>query len=159
MEDEKMIIDTLSKLPEIRSSCHNDSYRIRSKEKRVGTLWTNKSLFRQKIRWVVSCDVDCLRWCHVYRNRLPIKNDLNERPAYTPWLASLYVEKVYRNQGIALQLINQLIVYAKSRQITTIYLRTENASAYYKKLGWILVETIETMNSPMYIFAYNIDDA
>ncbi len=62
-------------------------------------------------------DVTCIGTVSLF------ENDLKERPAYTPWLASLFVEKVYRNQGIAQQLINQLIVYAKSRQITTIYLK------------------------------------
>ncbi len=83
----------------------------------------------------------------------------NERPAYTPWLASLFVETVYRNQGIAQQLINQLIIYAKSRQIPTIYLKTDNASAYYKKFGWILIETIETTDLPLHIFSYNVQES
>lgn len=154
-----MIIDTLSNHPEqlkvVATMIHTEFVQ----KKKGATRYEQIIAFLDKklsvpypVTFVALDDATCIGAVSLF------ENDLNERPAYTPWLASLFVEKVYRNQGIAQQLINQLIVYAKSRQITTIYLKTENASAYYKKLGWTLVETIETTELPIHIFSYTIDE-
>ena len=155
-----MIIDTLSNHPEqlkvVATMIHTEFVQKKkgaTRYEQIKAFLDKKPSVAYPVTFVALDDATCIGTVSLF------ENDLNERPVYTPWLASLFVEKVYRNQGIAQQLINQLIVYAKSRQITTIYLKTENASAYYKKLGWTLVEAIETTNSPMYIFAYNIDDA
>lgn len=154
-----MIIDTLSNHPEqlevVATMIHTEFV-----QKKKGTAPYEKVIaFLDKkpsepypMTFVALDDVTCTGTVSLF------ENDLNERLVYTPWLASLFVEKVYRNQGIAQQLINQLIVYAKSRQITTIYLKTENASAYYKKLGWTLIETVETTDSPIHISSYTIDE-
>ena len=154
-----MIIDTLSNHPEqlkvVATMIHTEFVQ----KKKGATRYEQIKAFLDKkpgvpypVTFVALDDATCIGTVSLF------ENDLNERPAYTPWLASLFVEKVYRNQGIAQQLINQLIVYAKSRQITTIYLKTENASAYYKKLGWTLVETIEKTELPIHIFSYTIDE-
>ncbi|MER1957010.1 MAG: GNAT family N-acetyltransferase [Solibacillus sp.] len=70
------------------------------------------------------------------------QNDYKERPHYTPWLASLYVKPEYREQKIGAQLMTYLLAYVKVLGISEIYLKTENASDYYTKRGWTLVESI-----------------
>ena len=70
------------------------------------------------------------------------ENDYKERPHYTPWLASLYVKPEYREQKIGAQLMTYLLAHIKVLGISEIYLKTENASDYYTKRGWTLVESI-----------------
>ena len=154
-----MIIDTLSNHPEqlkvVATMIHTEFVQKKkgaTRYEQIKAFLDKKPSVAYPVTFVALDDATCIGTVSLF------ENDLNERPVYTPWLASLFVEKVYRNQGIAQQLINQLIVYAKSRQITTIYLKTENASAYYKKLGWTLVETIETTELPIHIFSYTIDE-
>jgi len=154
-----MIIDTLSNHPEqlevVATMIHTEFVQKKkgtAPYEKVKAFLDKKPSEPYPMTFVALDDATCIGTVSLF------ENDLNERLAYTPWLASLFVEKVYRNQGIAQQLINQLIVYAKSLQITTIYLKTENASAYYIKLGWTLVETIETTDSPIHIFSYTIDE-
>jgi len=154
-----MIIDTLSNHPEqlevVATMIHTEFVQKKNRTtpyEQVKAFLDKKPSEPYPMTFVALDDVACVGTVSLF------ENDLNERPAYTPWLASLFVEKGYRNQGIAQQLINQLIVYAKSRQVSTIYLKTENASAYYKKLGWTLVETIETIELPIHIFSYTIDE-
>lgn len=154
-----MIIDTLSNHPEqlevVATMIHTEFVQKKkgtAPYEKVKTFLDKKPSEPYPMTFVALYDVTCIGTVSLF------ENDLNERLAYTPWLASLFVEKVYRNQGIAQQLINQLIVYAKSRQITTIYLKTENALAYYIKLGWTLIETVETTDSPIHIFSYTIDE-
>lgn len=70
------------------------------------------------------------------------QNDYKERPHYAPWLASLYVKPEYREQKIGAQLMTYLLAHVKGLGISEIYLKTENASDYYIKRGWTLVESI-----------------
>ena len=71
-----------------------------------------------------------------------VLNDLKCR-AYSPWLAALYVDKRYRSQGIGERLVNAVINIAQELGHERLYLRTEHASDYYRKLGWDFVETCE----------------
>lgn len=68
-----------------------------------------------------------------------VENDLKCRD-YTPWLAALYVDKDHRNKGIAKALISSTQDIAKRLGYNELYLRTEHASEYYRKLGWKFVE-------------------
>jgi len=67
------------------------------------------------------------------------ENDLKTQKELTPWLASLYVSELYRGQGIAEKLINRVQEIIKELGFETLYLRTEHASEYYKRLGWEFV--------------------
>ena len=51
-------------------------------------------------------------------------------------LRSLAVEKAFRNQGIANQLLSKIERLAISNQVTEIYLLTETASNYFIKKGF-----------------------
>jgi predicted N-acetyltransferase YhbS len=69
-----------------------------------------------------------------------VENDLKCR-AYTPWLAALIVDKNFRGKGIGKRLISFVQEIARQMGYKELYLRTEHASEYYKKLGWQFVET------------------
>ena len=69
-----------------------------------------------------------------------VVNDLKSRD-YTPWLAALYVDKKFRNQGIGGHLTNRIQDIAVILGYKELFLRTEHASGYYKKLGWVFIES------------------
>ena len=75
------------------------------------------------------------------------KNDYKERPQYSPWLACLYVKPQYRDQKIGQHLISHVLNHLKALNYIEVYLKTENASEYYKKRGWKLVEFVNRPNS------------
>ena len=69
-----------------------------------------------------------------------VKND-HARLTYEPWLSSLYVDLSYRKRGIAQALIETVKSAAWDMGYETLYLRTEYAGGYYRKLGWTFAET------------------
>lgn len=70
------------------------------------------------------------------------ENDLKSREMYGPWLASLYTKPECRNRGIGQKLIARTIDVVKELGFPELYLRTEHTSVYYKKRGWVHVETV-----------------
>jgi len=71
-----------------------------------------------------------------------VANDLKCRD-YTPWLAGLYVDPQFRNKGVGEQLIERVKEIARQLGYKELYLRTEHASGYYKKLGWEFIENCQ----------------
>lgn len=70
-----------------------------------------------------------------------IANDLAARPAYTPWLAAVFVEPEARGAGIAASLVRHATKRAFRLPIERLYLNAVPAvSALYEKLGWSIVE-------------------
>lgn len=71
-----------------------------------------------------------------------VGNDLGARPEWSPWLASLYVLPAMRGQGCARRLIDHIQSVAAGLGHTTLYLRTETAAAYYRRLGWRQIDAL-----------------
>jgi hypothetical protein len=69
-----------------------------------------------------------------------VANDQMPRD-YTPWLSALYVESNQRNKGIGKSLIKKAEIIARLMGFKILYLRTEDASAYYSQLGYNYIET------------------
>ena len=69
-----------------------------------------------------------------------VENDF-EGKEYTPWLAALYVDKPYRNKKIGMQLVERIKEIAKNLNYRELFLRTEFAGNYYRKLGWQFIES------------------
>lgn len=74
----------------------------------------------------------------------------------TPWLASLIVDKNYRNLGIGKLLIDELIKKAKKLNYEELYLYTDNASDYYSKLNWSCIDSIDYKGKRITIFKKSI---
>jgi predicted N-acetyltransferase YhbS len=70
------------------------------------------------------------------------ENDLKNREMYKPWLASLYTKPEHRSKGVGQKLITETLKVVKELGYKELYLRTENASDYYRNRGWSIVETI-----------------
>lgn len=70
------------------------------------------------------------------------ENDLNLRPELKPWLASLYIEPVHRGSGAGRKMVRGALETTALMGYKELYLRTEDASDYYKKLGWEHIEML-----------------
>ena len=62
------------------------------------------------------------------------KNDCDERVDLTPWYASMYVKKEYRNKGYSKLLNEAILKEASNLGYKKVYLKT-NLVNYYEKFG------------------------
>lgn len=61
----------------------------------------------------------------------------------TPWYATMYVKKEYRNRGYSRLLNDAILKEAKSRGFTEVYLKTELEN-YYEKFGAVYIKELVT---------------
>jgi N-acetylglutamate synthase-like GNAT family acetyltransferase len=64
-----------------------------------------------------------------------IKNDMDTHPEWMPWLASVFVAKEFRNQGVGSRLVEHVIEEARKAGIKNLYLFTPDRVSFYEKLG------------------------
>jgi N-acetylglutamate synthase-like GNAT family acetyltransferase len=69
-----------------------------------------------------------------------IEDDMEDRPQYTPWLASVFVSPPFRAQGVATSLISGIIKQAEALNLPQIYLFTPDQSEFYANRGWEIIE-------------------
>jgi predicted N-acetyltransferase YhbS len=74
----------------------------------------------------------------------------------SPWLAGLYIAPDYRRQGIGRALVRATEVQARQRGNKQIYLYSDDAVAYYKKLSWRIVEQTIWHDFPMALMARDL---
>ena len=73
-------------------------------------------------------------------------NDCDEEKELTPWYATMYVKKEYRNQGYS-KILNQAILKeAENRNFKVLYLKTDLKN-YYEKFGAIFIKKLKTGES------------
>lgn len=68
-----------------------------------------------------------------------VESDMDSHPELSPWLASVYVHKDYRQQGIGALLVNKVVTVAKTLGYSPLYLFTPDQERFYKGLGWQFV--------------------
>lgn len=74
--------------------------------------------------------------------------DLESRADLTPWLASLYVDKKHRNQGIGTQLVHAIEQEAVKLGVKKLFLFTPGTESFYARLGWVVKERTELHGHP-----------
>lgn len=77
-------------------------------------------------------------------------SDCEEEKELTPWYATMYVKKKYRNQGYSRLLNEAILNEAKNRGFKEIYLKT-NLKNYYEKFGAIFIKRLNS-NESLYKF-------
>lgn len=82
-----------------------------------------------------------------------IENDLETRPDFFPWLATLFVLPEYHNQGVGKALIARALEEAKALSFSKLYLCTPNKESYYKNLGWTKIEATQNHGEETVIMA------
>ncbi len=67
------------------------------------------------------------------------RDDLDERPDLTPWLAAVFVAPPFRGRGHSLRVIDAVVAACRAAAIPTLFLHTEFAAGLYAKLGWQVI--------------------
>lgn len=73
-------------------------------------------------------------------------SDCEEEKDLTPWYATMYVKKEYRNKGYSKILNDAILKEAKKRGFETIYLKTDLVN-YYEKFGAIFIKKLKSKES------------
>ncbi|MBX2875482.1 MAG: GNAT family N-acetyltransferase [Saprospiraceae bacterium] len=64
-------------------------------------------------------------------------------PEKEHWVGGVYVVEKHRGKGIARQILSELIAIAKSLEVETLYLQTENLEGgLYRRMGWKPIEQV-----------------
>ena len=82
--------------------------------------------------------------------------DLDCRPDIYPYIANLYIEEKYRNNGFAKLLLDEAIKTARENNLTHLYLYTSHIGLY-EKYGWTFVDFVETYLNPHIQRLYRYD--
>lgn len=69
-----------------------------------------------------------------------VESDMDNRKDLSPWLASVYVDKQYRRQGIGSRLVKHIVDKARHQGIKNLYLFTPDQECFYQQLGWQVLE-------------------
>ena len=80
------------------------------------------------------------------------KHDGKEKTNLTPWYATMYVKKEYRNQNYSKILNKAILKEAKKLGYSKVYLKS-NLENYYEKFG---AKYIETLNNKEKLFVINL---
>ncbi len=76
-----------------------------------------------------------------------IENDFHNRKDLTPNICAVYVEKEYRCQGIAGQLLDFVCKDMKKKGISTLYLVTDHTS-FYERYQWNFLCMVQGEGEP-----------
>lgn len=68
-----------------------------------------------------------------------LRNELVSRQDLTPWLACLYVDPTYRNQGLGFKMMEEVCKKAAGMGYQHVYLSTD-LEGYYEKAGWTYMD-------------------
>jgi GNAT superfamily N-acetyltransferase len=73
---------------------------------------------------------------HLMGSAAIIESDMDNRPELTPWLASVFVAKEFRNRGVGSRLVKHVMDEARKAVIKELYLFTPDRVSFYERLGW-----------------------
>ncbi|MGM0420662.1 MAG: GNAT family N-acetyltransferase [Bacillota bacterium] len=85
-----------------------------------------------------------------------VECDMETKAELTPWLADVYVPPEERAQGIATKLVQRINEEAKNLSYDKYYLFTRQATGFYLKLGWEIIETTTYKDKKVDIMVYNL---
>jgi GNAT superfamily N-acetyltransferase len=72
-----------------------------------------------------------------------LRYDMTTRKDLSPWLGGIYVDKEYRQQGVASELVLHALEIARQLNTATWWLYTASSRSLYERLGWKFVETCQ----------------
>ena len=120
----------------------NKQERIEIKKKKICKMFKSKSF----CKLILVNDDKLLGFISIF------PNDCEEEKELTPWYATMYVKKEYRNKGYSRILNDAILIEAKSRGFKTIYLKT-NLHNYYEKFGAIFIKKLK---SGEYLYKFDL---
>jgi N-acetylglutamate synthase-like GNAT family acetyltransferase len=88
-----------------------------------------------------------------------IESDMDTKPELTPWLASVFVAKEFRNQGIGSHLVEHVMEEARKAGVRDLYLFTPDRVAFYERLGWRVVDHEEYRGHWVTVMSIKLSDS
>ncbi|MBK6779279.1 MAG: GNAT family N-acetyltransferase [Gemmatimonadetes bacterium] len=85
-----------------------------------------------------------------------LDEDMPDFPAFTPWLASVFVVPDRRGAGIGTALVHQTLADARGLGAARLYLYTTEAEGWYAARGWRVVERRAARGTPGVIMSYDL---
>lgn len=86
-----------------------------------------------------------------------LEYDMDTNRHLSPWLASVYVDEPYRNQGIGTKLVLHAMEVARNASIRNLYLFTPDQAPFYAKLGWTILSEENYRNQMVTVMQYAMD--
>lgn len=81
-----------------------------------------------------------------------IANDFHDRPDLTPNVCALFVEKEYRNQGIAKEILSFIRKDMEALGISQLYVATDH-TVFYERYEWEYLTTVQDNEGiPVYLY-------
>lgn len=109
----------------------NRDERIRLKKEKICSMFKRNSF----CKLILLDNNKLVGFISLFPNDCDLEKDL------TPWYATMYVKKEYRNMGYSRLLNDAILKEAKSRGFTEVYLKTELEN-YYEKFGAIYIKEL-----------------
>lgn len=82
-----------------------------------------------------------------------LQNDDERIRDYSPWLASLIVMPPHRGQGHGIALVDRCVQEARALGIPRLHLYTAGQQAFYRRLGWRVIDTVPLGIAPVDVMA------
>ena len=108
----------------------NKEERIKRKKEKICWMFSNKSC----------CKLILVGFISIF------PEDCEEEKELTPWYATMYVKKEYRNHGYSRILNDAILKEAKYRGFLTLYLKTDLKN-YYEKFGAVFIKKLKSGES------------
>lgn len=118
----------------------NKEARIERKKEKICNMFSDKSF----CKLILVDNDELIGFISIF------PEDCGEEKELTPWYATMYVKKKYRNKGYSKLLNEAILNEARKRNFKNIYLKT-NLKNYYEKLGAIFIKQLK-FNENLYKF-------
>jgi len=68
------------------------------------------------------------------------------RVGLSPWLGGIYVKAQYRGLGLGAQIVTALEQKAREQGVSRLYLSADSAVNFYQKLGWQVLDRVDSLD-------------
>ncbi len=114
----------------------NKEERIKRKKEKICCMFSNKAF----CKLILVENNELVGFISIF------PEECEEEKELTPWYATMYVRKEYRNHGYSRILNNAILKEAKDRGFLTLYLKT-NLKNYYEKFGAVFIKKLKSGES------------
>lgn len=87
-----------------------------------------------------------------------VEQDMDTRPQWSPWLASVFVAPDRRGEGIGTLLVRRAMEEAARLKVGRLHLYTPSAERFYARLGWSLVERTPYHGAEVAVMRHDMAD-
>lgn len=135
LKDKLEYLDEVARL-EYEEWADNKEERIKRKKEKICCMFSNKSF----CKLILVDNHELIGFISIF------PEDCEEEKELTPWYATMYVKKEYRNHGYSRILNDAILKEAKDRGFLTLYLKTDLKN-YYEKFGATFIKKLKSGES------------